>query len=266
MNFFNKIYKHFKAKTLGLTLKKHLRKWLNNFIPVFWYELGRKKFNGGFYEKPRPDASYIGEDASCYYEKRAKLYDWQNEQLAMEELLRYLNNSLKVLDVPFGTGRFIQLYKAKNMKIYGLEKSSEMIAAAEKLLGEDFNKCTITIGDATKLPYKDNMFDLVVCFRYLPHIINFGQAKQTLSEFYRVSKKYIIIQLGEREKHEYRRRLPRNNEKMESWLYPNEVEQLLNHVRFRIIKKTKPLKSATTTTAKYVKNIGNWHAFLCEKL
>ena len=56
------------------------------------------------------------------------------------------------------------------------------------------NKDNICIGDATKLPYKAQSFDLLVCFRFLPWIVSFGDLKIILNEFSRVCKKYAIIE------------------------------------------------------------------------
>ena len=124
------------------------------------------------------------------------------------------------------------------MKIYGIEKSPDMIEAAKKSLSNNFYQCNVQIGDALRLPYDDNEFDLVVSVRFIPHILTFGQAIIALKEFQRVTNKYVIVQLREREERRYRRRLPKSNEKMDSWLYPIEIEKLLSDVGFQILEKS----------------------------
>jgi len=234
-------------------------------------EHARKIINGGFYEEPgkgsrKSMGGYYGEGAERYLERRISKKSWPKEQNTVLNFLSLLPDGLSVLDVPFGTGRFVPFYIDKNFQVYGLEKSPDMISTAKEVLGNQFAHCSIDIGDATMLEYLDASFDLVVSFRFLPHIVTFKQAESALKEFSRVTKKYAILQLGQRERGVYRRRLPKANEKMESWLYPDEIEEMLEEVGFKITNKSGPVKSATTTTAKVAKNVGNWHVFLCEKI
>lgn len=244
-----------------------LRMIYHGFLPRFWCELARRQWNGGFYERPVSDAAYSPAAARAYLARRAGRTDWQNEQLAVQHILtNFIGTGASVLDVPFGLGRFLDLYRERHLQVQGLDKSADMIAEAEKWLGPKLAGCRITLGDATAMPYEDRAFDLVVCFRFIPHIISFGQARKTLRELHRVSRRQVLVELGERPSGQYRRRRPTDLEKMESWLYPDEIAALLAESGLRIVYKTGPLKRATALTARYVQNIGNWHAFLCEKV
>ena len=140
---------------------------------------------------------YYGNTAERYEKKRKKQDWWHVEQTEMEALLATLPDELSVVDIPFGTGRFVPYYLAKGFKVAGLDVSHEMLASAKTSLGADYDSCTAITGSAMSLPYADDQFDLLVSARFLRDIILFGDAKKALSEFVRVTKSHLIIQLGE---------------------------------------------------------------------
>jgi ubiquinone/menaquinone biosynthesis C-methylase UbiE len=51
-----------------------------------------------------------------------------------------------------------------------------------------------------QLPFKDNSFDLVMCFQVLEHI-PFDAVVSALDQLYRVTKRYVVISLPERSKY-----------------------------------------------------------------
>jgi len=142
------------------------------------------------------------------------------------------------------------------MQVHGIDISEEMIAAAGKELGSQFEKCAAKVGDATRLAYPDASFDLVVSFRFLDTILSFGDAKKALAEFSRVTKSQAILELSVRKESFARPRLPREDEVMGGLLYPQELEELLATFKLRVVKKSEPIKDS-----------GDWHmhAYLCEK-
>ncbi len=141
--------------------------------------------------------SYYGKVARNYQKRRTKQEWWHVEHEAMRDLLAKLPDDLSVVDVPFGTGRFVPLYREKGFTISGLDSSADMLATAQAELGDEFNGCQVTTGTATALPYADESFDLIVSTRFLRDIITFKDAMQSLQEFARVTRKYGIIQLGQ---------------------------------------------------------------------
>ena len=143
------------------------------------------------------------------------------------------------------------------MTVSGLDASSDMVAAARKVLGKKFDLCKVDIGDATRLPYADKSFHLLVCIRFLGSIISFGQAKQALREFSRVTEKQAIISFNERKGGAYRWRSPRDSQRMGGRLYAHEIEDLLSQVGFGVTKKEGPLFQ-NRRRAVYV--------YLCEKI
>jgi ubiquinone/menaquinone biosynthesis C-methylase UbiE len=220
------------------------------------YALSRKLGKiGRTYRKPKGN-QYYGDVAEGYTERRSKQDWWHTEQAIMRDLLRDVPDGSSVLDVPFGTGRFVPYYLEKGMAVHGIDISDEMIAAAGKELGPQFEKCTAKVGDATKLQYPDASFDLVVSFRFLDTILSFGDAKKALAEFSRVTKSRAILEISARKESFARPRLPREDEVMGGLLYPRELEELLATFKLRIVKKSD-----------MIKDTGDWHmhAYLCEK-
>lgn len=141
--------------------------------------------------------SYYGKTAANYEKRRTKQDWWQVEQEEMGALLSTLPKGLSVVDIPFGTGRFVPFYIDREYTIHGLDASVEMLSTANKILGDAFKECKVTVGSAMKLDYADNQFDLLVSTRFLRDIIIADDAKLALAEFVRVTKRFAIIQLGE---------------------------------------------------------------------
>ncbi|PCD75929.1 class I SAM-dependent methyltransferase, partial [Pseudothioclava arenosa] len=106
-----------------------------------------------------------------YYNKRARNYEarrlkqewWHVEQDEMKSLLETLPRGLKVVDIPFGTGRFVPFYDELGYQVHGLDASGDMLVAARESLGALYEKCSCTIGSAADLPYEDGAFDRHCC-------------------------------------------------------------------------------------------------------
>lgn len=162
--------------------------------------LSTLKVKAGF--KPSNPDRYYKETANSYLEKRVNSEQWKKEESIVQNLLEEMPNGLSVLDVPFGTGRFVHLYLEKDMIIYGLDISKDMLNVARNNLGEVYdNLCNVRVGSADNLPYGNNSFDLIVCCRFFHHI-DYLIAKKVLSEFYRVIKPTSKIAINIRTKKE----------------------------------------------------------------
>lgn len=139
-----------------------------------------------------------------YYQERARQYEadrerqpsWSAEYSALQGLASGLGRGLSVLDVPIGTGRFIPIYQESDWKVCGLDISEDMLAVArtkgEGLLGE---RLELRRGSAKSLPFADQIFDVVVCFRFLQAIVSFRDAQVILAEFTRVTKSFLILHI-----------------------------------------------------------------------
>lgn len=204
--------------------------------------------------KPKGD-TYYQRVAKNYEVKRRKQDWWHVEQEQMQELLATLPNGLSVVDIPFGTGRFVPLYREKGFKIAGLDASSDMIGTAKDILGEAFEGVDARVGDAADLPFKDGAFDLLVSTRFLRDIVTFRHAKAILQEFSRVTSQYAIIQLGHNRKGGF---VPDEDVPMGGWLSESDTLALLKDHGFEVLQKRPVLKRDDDGTDVF--------HFLCQKI
>src|SRR5690606_34648470 len=105
-----KVARHLRAGTLLAVLRQRLR---------------------GSWQGERADPDhYHGDVARDYLKKRLQQKSWHIEQDIVRELLAPFPDGCAVLDVPFGTGRFVDMYLAKGMAVYGVDISEDMLATA----------------------------------------------------------------------------------------------------------------------------------------
>jgi len=114
--------------------------------------------------------------------------------------LANLKGEETVLDIGCGTGK-IDLRLAKILRggsIYGIDIAPNMIKIAKRNARRAGCKINYTMGNATKLPYKDNIFD-VVFTSLIFHHMGYEEKHSTLLEIHRVLKwngKYISVEFG----------------------------------------------------------------------
>ncbi|MFC1616506.1 class I SAM-dependent methyltransferase [Patescibacteria group bacterium] len=83
-------------------------------------------------------------------------------------LMLYLKNlkGKKILDVGAGSGRIINILDQDESKIVALDSSKEML----ELLKKKYSKVETVLGDAEKLPFEDESFDVVVATFLIVHL------------------------------------------------------------------------------------------------
>ena len=127
------------------------------------------------------------------------------EELFVEEAKNTFNMKkpywgLKILDVGCGTGRMIgtgMVTCRGGSTYYGIDTSKEMLKILKEkvryigLSKEEFN---VKIGDAKRIPYKENYFDVVFSYHLLWHLSKEEQIK-VIKEMFRVSQKIVIFDI-----------------------------------------------------------------------
>lgn len=95
-----------------------------------------------------------------------------------------LPDSAKILDVGCGSGTLANFWKEQGYDITGLDISDKSLEITR-------SKGVYCVkGDVTKrLPFEDNMFDLVYSDGLLEH---FADPKPVLDELFRVSRRYVL--------------------------------------------------------------------------
>lgn len=89
-----------------------------------------------------------------------------------------------VLDVGCGTGSYLARYLEVGCRTFGIDASPAMLEQAKRRLA---GRADLRLGDATRLPYDDDSFDLVLATMFL-HELDPPAREPALSEMARVIK------------------------------------------------------------------------------
>ena len=123
------------------------------------------------------------------YKNAVKYFDklWKNPTAETRKIGLEMyppEKGMRILDVGCGTGLSLQHYQPYECEIYGIDLSPSMIAAAKDKFGDEAD---LRLGDASKMPYPDDYFDLVVTMLTL-HEMEPEIRSRTFSEMLRVNK------------------------------------------------------------------------------
>ena len=106
---------------------------------------------------------YRGGAADRYDSDREQTGKWALEQAAVETLLSVLPAGLSVVDIPVGTGRFIDLYQKLGLVATGIDVSTDMLGRAEEKARRMDAPIVLQQGDIRAISAPDGAFDLAVC-------------------------------------------------------------------------------------------------------
>ena len=113
---------------------------------------------------------YAGPGIKDYVSKREETPQWINETKIVGELLsRFPSKS--VVDVPVGTGRFMQFYAKNQNKVIGLDVSPDMLEQARaEAKRHNVKAPRIELADIFELDPARYSADVAVCLRFLNHL------------------------------------------------------------------------------------------------
>ena len=137
---------------------------------------------------------YQGEVAERYLERRAGALKWRHEQQIIQRLVGSFPPGSSILDVPIGTGRFLQSYAKGNHSVYGLDISSDMLSQAQDMQRAVNNVKALLQGDAESIPLRDGAVDYVICMRLLNWIPS-PILNDIISEFKRIARQGIVFEV-----------------------------------------------------------------------
>lgn len=100
---------------------------------------------------------------------------------------KYARSGMKILDIGCGNGILFSLLKDLGVNYLGIDISSELVVEAKK----KFPKADFQVGDATKINFPQNNFDLIFAFAFLHHL----PSRESREEF--IKKIYSILKPGE---------------------------------------------------------------------
>lgn len=135
---------------------------------------------------------YTGSIASDYDSQRIRVPKWAAEQEVMRQILSTLPSGSRILDIPIGTGRFLEFYKEFGLHPTGMDISRDMLfQAEEKAIAQEIN-VSLAISDIKDIQAKADDFDCVLCIRLL-NWLSAEDFRKALEELSRVSRKHIIL-------------------------------------------------------------------------
>ncbi len=137
---------------------------------------------------------YKGNVASEYDAKRISEPLWEREQDAFKQCLSSLPGGTSIIDIPIGTGRFIEYYKELGLIAHGVDISQDMLSEARKNAKESNYDMEFIHGDALNLPQSTSECDYLICARLL-NWVPFQILKKMVREFMRVTEKGMILQI-----------------------------------------------------------------------
>lgn len=114
---------------------------------------------------------------------------WGNP--ALVKLLDYSRGAGSILDCGCGDGKMLEILWRKEANFFGIDISKRFIELGNKRLRAKKN-ITLQVGDAEKVNFPDEIFDLAYTAYALEHI---DQPEKTITEMIRVTKKggYLIF-------------------------------------------------------------------------
>jgi SAM-dependent methyltransferase len=174
---------------------------------------------------------YYGDKAERYASRRENTDKWNKEHAAVESMLaRY--SGAAVLDLPCGTGRFMEVYRRLGCSVIAADVSTDMLKEARKAAERaEFDGARFETVDALAMNPGDFQADVVVSIRFM-NWLSPEHARQAFANLCACSRKAIIIGIrsidlemmqGELRRKAQRRllqaRRPRPDERMTNYLH-----------------------------------------------
>ncbi|MFN8005746.1 MAG: class I SAM-dependent methyltransferase [Terriglobia bacterium] len=134
--------------------------------------------------------------ANAYEEQRfrgwgGRFVERAERRLLEQFLVSHCRAGETVLDVPCGTGRFLDIYSAAGLQVFGCDISNQMLAKARQRIVNG-RESRFVVAEAERLGFKDNSFDYLVSFRFILHLPA-EVRRLVLSEMVRVTRRTLAI-------------------------------------------------------------------------
>ena len=137
---------------------------------------------------------YRGDVAARYDEKRAEKDATRRDQAIVENYLSKIAPGSPVLDIPAGTGRFIQFCLGRGLRYTGVDISADMLEVARTKVRAGAN-VELTVADARALPFEDDAFDYAIIIKFIKWLPTVETLTEVLREIKRVTRKEAFVQI-----------------------------------------------------------------------
>ena len=139
-----------------------------------------------------------------FFDNHAENWDSYSKEESVSKIsflvnMMHLEQGMRILDVGCGTGilfPFIKKQTEEKGSVVALDISMNMLCQAKEKYQEDF---TYLQGDAEKAPFKENLFDAVICFSCFPHFPEKETALQSLYSALKTNGDLFVVHSESRE-------------------------------------------------------------------
>lgn len=142
--------------------------------------------------------------SQAYVGTRAQRYDCEREgkqktildQSIVERFLAAFPAGSKILDVPAGTGRFIDFCHERNLIYYGVDISQDMLIEAQRKISRRNLYATHSLyrADARAMPFPNEMFDGAISVKFIKWLPSIELIEVFLREMKRVVHGEMMVQ------------------------------------------------------------------------
>jgi ubiquinone/menaquinone biosynthesis C-methylase UbiE len=119
---------------------------------------------------------------------------WRAEIDALRKTVAGLGGSLRILDVPVGTGRMLDALQEQASVVVGADVSVDMLRLARDRSQPDSPVVPVVAGDALALPFPAKAFDIVVSIRFFQHLPE-SVVVEALREFTVIARRGVLVQV-----------------------------------------------------------------------
>ena len=110
---------------------------------------------------------YLGHTAARYDEVRAPKAGTLRDQVTVENYLAKLVPGDSVLDIPAGTGRFIDFCISHELIYTGVDVSQDMLEVARTKIPAGVTNVELKVADARALPFANDAFDYAIVVKFI---------------------------------------------------------------------------------------------------
>lgn len=135
---------------------------------------------------------YVGEIAENYDRERVHERKWILEQDCISGIVDTLAEGSSILDIPTGTGRFLEFYRRRKLAVTAADISPDMLAESKKKAATMELAADFKIADARSTGFADGAFDTVLCIRLL-NWVETPVFRQIATELNRISRGKLVI-------------------------------------------------------------------------
>jgi ubiquinone/menaquinone biosynthesis C-methylase UbiE len=135
---------------------------------------------------------YVGEIAENYDRERVHEGKWLREQECISAIVDSLAEGSSILDIPTGTGRFLEFYQRRKLEVTCADISPDMLAESKKKAAAMGLAAEFEVTDARATGFADRSFDTALCIRLL-NWVETPVFRQIVTELNRVSRDKLVI-------------------------------------------------------------------------